>query len=576
MQNNTQNNTQTEGLKKKTLESSVQVSKEIIVVIPEEVARTHSMVAFGREGSILRVAMKDTEDIAALNVLRFIAQNQNLSIETYEASEKVIKDMLGQYSSAEKAVSAVVKSFKEEEEEDIGKKRKESATEIYDNIQDAPVAKLVQVIVRHAIEGRASDIHIEPIEGKYRVRYRVDGILHTSLTLPLDVGTAVVSRIKILSNLKIDEKRKPQDGRFRSTETGRSVDFRVSTLPVVEGEKAVLRVLEKDSGLGKVDKLGLMGHNKEILEQKIREPYGIILMTGPTGSGKSTSLYAFLQILNQEERNIITLEDPVEYFIDGVNQSQIKPEIGYTFANGLRSILRQDPNVIMVGEIRDGETAELAIHAALTGHLVFTTLHTNDAIGAIPRLVDMGIEPFLLSAALREVAAQRLVRRICESCKKEAKIPTAIREKMEKELKEISEKDIEKYNIDLSQGVKFFEGAGCDKCGKTGYKGRVAIYEVVGMDDKIHSAIVDHDARRDVIEKRAKENGMLSLKQDGLLKVLLGLTTVAELERVTEGSRTIGGKIDDVSNEDEEREEDGTQKIDEQETEEPYPDLMRV
>ena len=354
---------------------------------------------------------------------------------------------------------------------------------------------------------------------------------------PLEVGRAVISRIKILANLKIDEKRKPQDGRIRfEPEKGDYVDLRVSSLPVMEGEKIVMRVLDKSANVANLDNLGLHGRAREILEKKIREPFGIILITGPTGSGKSTSLYAFLQILNQEERNIITLEDPVEYFLEGINQSQIKPEIGYTFASGLRSILRQDPNVIMVGEIRDGETAELSIHAALTGHLVLSTLHTNDSIGSIPRLIDMGIEPFLLASSLQAVAAQRLVRRICENCKQEEIITAAQKKIVEDIFQSIPEKEVRAFKLKSDQKIVLYKGKGCDKCGKSGYKGRVAIYEVLDIDDEMHVIIADKKGQENEVRDQAVKQGMITMKQDGILKVLQGITTLSEIERVTEGN----------------------------------------
>jgi type IV pilus assembly protein PilB len=312
----------------------------------------------------------------------------------------------------------------------------------------------------------------------------------------------------------------------------------------MEGEKVVLRILDKNSKVIDLEQMGLMGKGVEIMIKNIKEPHGIILMTGPTGSGKSTTLYACLDILNKDERNIITLEDPVEYSIAGINQSQINPEIGYTFASGLRSILRQDPNVIMVGEIRDNETAELTIHAALTGHLVLSTLHTNSSIGAIPRLMDMGIEPFLLASSLRVVAAQRLVRRICDKCIAEIELPKVVMDSIQKELAEMLPEDIEKYGIDLSKGLHFFEGKGGEECGKTGSRGRIAIFEALEIDSEIKEAISENGGSEIAIQEYAKKKKMISLKQDGLLKALKGLTTLAEIERVTEGSRSVGGEVE--------------------------------
>lgn len=521
------------------------VSKSVIGIISEDAARQYEMVAFEKESNKLKVAMVNPQNIEALNILRFMAEKDKLEIEIYSVSPSVFQDILKLYGSEEKAVEDVIQSLKEETAEDFAVSRRSGDEKVEEAIQDAPVSKLVQVIINHAIEGKASDVHIEPMDKEYRVRFRMDGILHSSLTLPKEVGKVVVSRIKILSNLKIDERRKPQDGRFKIEENGRIVDFRVSTFPVIEGEKAMIRVLDREEGLFNFDTLGLEGRNLEILNREIKNPYGIILITGPTGSGKSTTLYAFLQVLNQEERNIITLEDPVEYYIEGVNQSQIKPEIGYTFASGLRSVLRQDPNIIMVGEIRDSETAELAIHAALTGHLVFSTLHTNNSMGAIPRLVDMGIEPFLLSASLNTIAAQRLVRRICPHCKEEVEIPSRVVERIKRDLAEIPAEEIKKYKLDLSSGIKFYRGKGCELCGGLGLKGRIAIFEVLEIDPSAREVISEEHGTETGIRKEAEKQGMITMRQDGILKVLKGVTTLSEVERVTEGSLSIGGEVED-------------------------------
>ncbi len=542
------NTSDLEDIKKKAEELNIpflrvapkKIDANVIQLISEDIARKYNIVAFEKDSitSVVRIAMLDPQDLNALNILRFMAQKDGLNIETYLVNQSVLEDLLDFYGSADKAIESAVQALEEEDELLDGLKGRKSHTnssELSENLKDAPVSKLVKVIIRHALEGGASDIHIEPIDKVYRVRFRVDGILHASLTFPSDVGKAVTSRIKILSSLKIDEKRKPQDGRFRIIEKGNAVDFRVSTLPVVEGEKIVMRVLEKDRQSFDLKKLGLMGSQYDMFLEHIRDPYGMILMTGPTGSGKSTTLYAFLSILNGEDGNIITLEDPVEYFIPGINQSQVKPEIGYTFSSGLRSILRQDPDVIMVGEIRDGETAELAIHAALTGHLVFSTVHTNNAIGAIPRLIDMGIEPFLIGSSIRLVAAQRLLRRICANCKVEQKIPSRVVSKIQSIIDTIPKEEYEKYGLEISEKLTFYKGAGCDECGGLGLKGRVAIYEIIPIDHDMEEVISNENGNVPELEKMIEQKGYLSLKKDGLLKVLLGLTTLTELERVTEG-----------------------------------------
>ncbi len=518
-------------------EAPKNIPSPVINIIPEEVAKKNKIVAFERVGNSVKVAALDPQDINALNVLRFIAEKEKLEVVLYLAGEQVFKDMIGFYGGPTEMVKEAVQSFQqdmifnpESEDREASEKRKEEV------LKDAPVTKLVQVIISHAIEGHASDIHIEPMEKDYRVRFRVDGILHVSLILPKEIGPVVISRIKILANLKIDEKRKPQDGRFRLSNNNKDIDFRVSTLPVINGEKVVMRILDKDSGITSIESLGLIGTSLENTEKAIKETYGMILMTGPTGSGKSTTLYALLKILNNEERNIITLEDPIEYDIEGLNQSQIKPEIGYTFASGLRTILRQDPNVIMVGEIRDAETAELAVHAALTGHLMFSTLHTNTAIGAIPRLIDMGIEPFLISSSLRMVMAQRLVRKICDDCKEKETVPELVKKNIKEEVKKISEKELEKYGIDPDGEVVFYHGKGCEKCNGTGLKGRVAIYEAVPITEKMKSIITEKAGSEILITEERDRMGLLTMKQDGLLKALKGLTTLEEIERVTGGT----------------------------------------
>jgi type IV pilus assembly protein PilB len=514
------------------------ISGEVISIIPEEVAKKYEMMAFEKTDDVLKVAMIDPENMQALNTLNFVAEEEKVRIETYWVSPKNFSILLAYYNETNEALKYAIDSFKDEknqeeisEKKDIIAERGKKEAEI---LKDAPVTKLVEVVISHAVAGKASDIHIEPMDKDYRVRFRVDGLLHVSLIFPLEIGPVVVSRIKILANLKIDEKRKPQDGRFRLNFNGKDIDFRVSSLPVVGGEKIVMRILDKDSGTGSIDALGLTGKAKEDISRAIKETYGMILMTGPTGSGKSTTLYTLLKILNNEERNIITLEDPVEYFIEGMNQSQVKPEIGYTFASGLRTVLRQDPNVIMVGEIRDAETAELAVHAALTGHLMFSTLHTNTAIGAIPRLIDMGIEPFLLSSSLRMVIAQRLVRRICEKCKEETKISDVITAKIVEKTKNISAKEMASYGINLADGVKFYHGAGCDSCNGVGLKGRVAIYEAVPITEEIRNIIIEKRGSEDLIKKERDRMGVLTIEQDGVLKILKGLTTIEEVERVTE------------------------------------------
>jgi type IV pilus assembly protein PilB len=395
---------------------------------------------------------------------------------------------------------------------------------------DAPVIKMVDVILRYAVDGDASDIHIEPFQDKSRVRFRIDGTLHASIFLPAKVHPAIVARIKILSNLKIDETRVPQDGRFSESVYNREIDFRVSTFPTVLGEKVVMRVLVVGEGAQNLDRLGLQGRNLDVVQEAIKRPYGLIFSTGPTGSGKTTTLYSLLNILNKEGVNIVTLEDPIEYFLKGVNHSQIRPEINYGFAEGLRHILRQDPDIIMVGEARDQETATLTIHAALTGHIVLSSLHTNNAIGVIPRLIDMGVQPFLIPSAVVLAVAQRLAGLLCPDCKKKKKPTPKIMEIMSREVNSLPES--EKKGLDLSFS-EVCEAEGCKKCNWRGYKGRIGLFEILSMTDQLSDIIVSGPTE-EKIWKEAQRQGMITLRQDGIIKALKGITSIEEVLRVTE------------------------------------------
>ncbi|MCK5081083.1 MAG: type II/IV secretion system protein [Candidatus Moranbacteria bacterium] len=531
---------------------NVEISNELISSIPLESAVEYRFVPFREEGGVLSIAMVDFEDRDSQNALRFYIDKQNKKALIYKVSEELFPTILNKLKSPEIEISKAVESFKKESEESRQKKpvkASRSGDGQLNVIQEAPVAKMVEVIIKNAIEGGSSDIHIEPLEKKVRIRYRVDGVLHSSLFLPKNIGPAVVSRVKILSNLKIDEKRKPQDGRFRIKKGEEFIDFRVSTFPVSQGEKVVMRILDKDDNLINLKTLGFMGRDLEKINEVTTEPYGIILITGPTGSGKSTTLYSLLRILNKEGTNIVTLEDPVEYVLEGVSQSQVRPEIDYTFASGLRSILRQDPDIIMVGEIRDSETAELTVHAALTGHLVLSTLHTNTAIGAVSRLVDMGTKSFLLSSALKIVIGQRLVRRICNNCKKERKgISQEVIAMVKQELKDIPEdvlKDYLGYNpLKEPEKIKFYEGQGCRNCGDQGMKGRILISEIFDVNKEIAQMIGDSKDEYSLLNATQKD-GFTTMKQDGMIKVLKGETTIEEIQRVTDdtsGKEVISAK----------------------------------
>jgi len=395
-------------------------------------------------------------------------------------------------------------------------------------VKEAPIAKIVNTILEFAIKSRASDVHIEPQETKTRVRYRIDGILHEKLSLPKGIHEALISRIKILSQMKIDEKRIPQDGRFSYKIGEEEVDLRVSTLPSVHGEKVVMRLLKKTGGLPSLIELGLRGSPYRDLEEAITRPYGIILVTGPTGSGKTTTLYSILTKLNKPSVNIVTLEDPVEYQIPGINQVQINPQAGLTFANGLRSFLRQDPNIILVGEIRDKETTQLAIQAALTGHLVFSTLHTNDAATAIPRLIDLGGETFLIASVLNASMAQRIVRRVCNTCKTIYEPPAEVQKNIRDVLGNLLPKQYQE-----GQPIKLAKSAGCNECNNTGYIGRIAIFEVLKISPAVNKMIIQQASGKE-IETLARQEGLIGMKQDGYLKCLDGLTTIEEVLRVAE------------------------------------------
>jgi type IV pilus assembly protein PilB len=419
------------------------------------------------------------------------------------------------------------------EEDDLGSllnKDVQTVEELQKIIVEGFIPRMVAAIVSYAITLRASDVHIEAELNDVRIRYRVDGMLQDVIRMPLEQHAAIVSRIKILAKLKIDETRIPQDGRFDVKFKDRAVDLRVSSMPTVHGEKIVLRILDKTHGILSLEDLGVVGRAFDIIIEGIKRPYGIVLSTGPTGSGKSTTLYAILNRISTPTVNIITLEDPVEYEIAGVNQAQIKPKIGFTFAEGLRSVLRQDPNVVMVGEIRDSETANMATHAALTGHLVLSTLHTNDAPGALPRLINMGVEPFLITSSINAIMGQRLVRRVCQSCKEPAQIPPAVIAEIQAELNKIPENN-PKDRARIKPELVFYHGKGCERC-QNGYKGRIGIYEVMSMSDAIEDLAIKKAATSE-IQKQAITEGMITMKQDGLLKALEGMTTVDEVLRET-------------------------------------------
>jgi len=506
---------------------------EILREIPEEAATFYQFVPIARNENVLEVGMLDSDNLKAKEALRFIVRRRGLEAKVFAIDQIGLKNVLKQYRTlrgeVKKALEELEKELKGEEKLKPVKGRVEEIAEKI--VTEAPITKIVAVILRHATEGRASDVHIEPIEKDIKVRFRVDGILHTSLILPKEIQPAIVSRIKILSNLKIDETRVPQDGRFHTVIGGKKIDFRVSTLPTSGGEKVVMRVLDPSVGLRTFPELGLQGYNFKTLEAAIEQPFGMTLITGPTGSGKTTTLYAILNKLNQEGVNIVSLEDPVEYYIEGINQSQIRPEIDYTFASGLRHILRQDPDIIMVGEIRDEETASLAIHAALTGHVVLSTLHTNNAIGVIPRLIDMGIGVFLLPTSLNLGIAQRLVRRLCEHCRKEVTVSVQVSDMIEQELNKLTSE--QKKDFPWKKPFKTYRAVGCKFCGNKGTRGRVALYEMLAMTPELEE-IINKDLSETKIKGEAQRQGMITMRQDGIFKALQGLISFEEMLRAVE------------------------------------------
>lgn len=508
------------------------IDEEIIRLIPLEVAENYKIICFEKEEQGLSVGITDPDNFKAFEAINFLAKEQNLNIRYFLISKASFQQAVKQYKNLSKEISEAVQAKVDEEAEITDQKKTEDKSSFEEVVESAPVAKIVSVVIRHAVEGGASDIHIEPLMKEARVRYRIDGVLKTSLILPKNIYRAVVARIKVLSNMKLDETRMPQDGRIRQVINNKEVDFRVSVLPLVGEEKVVMRVLDVTKGAPTLEELGFGAPGLGVIQKNIQKTNKLLLVTGPTGSGKSTTLYSILSMVNKEGVNISTLEDPVEYFLQGVNQSQIKPDIGYTFAAGLRSFLRQDPDIIMVGEIRDMETAELAIHASLTGHLVLSTMHTNDAFGAIPRLIDMKVESFLLGSTLNTVVAQRLARKICKNCKIEEELPKEVLAEMKENLVKIPKALLETRmkDIDLDK-MRAYKGKGCPRCGNTGYAGRIAVSEVIDVNDKIRDIIIENP-RTLTMEAILTSQDFISIKQDGIIKVLQGLTTMEEVFRV--------------------------------------------
>jgi len=508
--------------------ASIGFSPEALALVPESVAKKYKVVPYSMDtkDQVLKVTMVNPLD---LETVEFLEKKTNYRVVTAISTEKQIDDFINEKYIREKGITSEVTKALDERKKDESAVVNETANKVS---AEAPVAKIVTTILEFAVKSRASDVHIEPQEDNVRIRYRIDGILQEKYLLPRNVQDAVVSRIKILSDLKIDEKRVPQDGRFFFSSDGNDVDLRVSTLPTTYGEKVVMRLLKKSQKVPTLPDLGLRGLALKNLQEAIERPHGIIIVCGPTGSGKTTTLYSVLDKVATSKVNVVTIEDPVEYQMKGVNQVQVNVQAGLTFASAMRSFLRQDPNVIMVGEIRDTETAELAINASLTGHLVFSTLHTNDASGVPPRMLDMGVEPFLLVSSLTCVVGQRVLRKVCKDCVTNEPMTPEFEAEFKSTLGPIYNMIAQKWEKD-GKKIALPKIVGCDKCNHTGYLGRIAIYEVMPMTERIAKLVVEKAAASD-IQKQAMQDGMLTMKQDGYVKVLEGVTTIAEVLRVAQ------------------------------------------
>ena len=510
--------------------NATDISFDALKYIGEDSATHYHFAPFGLTDGVLEVGITDPENIQAMDALQFISAKIGIPFKIFLISkgnyEKIMENYKGLSSQVGQALSELENNEAEESkamnEESLSKEIK-NVTGEEKIVEDAPVIKIVAVILRNALEGDASDIHIEYTGEKVKVRFRVDGALHTTIVLPPSVYSGIVARIKILAKLRLDEKRKPQDGSFSANIDGRKIDFRVSTMPAYYGEKVVMRILDSEKGVKPLDQLGLSEVNLELIREALQRPFGLVLITGPTGSGKSTTLYSMMNELDKEKSNIVSLEDPVEYHMPDINQSQMMPEIGYTFASGLRSILRQDPDVIMVGEIRDKETAQLAIQAALTGHLVLSTLHTNSAIGAIPRLVDMGVDPYLIAPTLILSIAQRLARMTCPSSRKPVPMDESTKKQIEDQLKDLPQE----FRKQLPIKNEMYDVVPSAEC-PSGTRGRIAVFEMFKVDKDMQSVILKNPVNSEIY-KMARSKGMLMMREDAMLKAVTGVIPFKEV-----------------------------------------------
>lgn len=503
----------------------ITLRKDVLYIIPENFAQTYEVAAFDKEDNVIKLATPNPDNLEIINFLqKKLGYNNNIQL--VFANPSHVRDAIKQYH---KGLMAEFKDITDEEE------TKGNLTEL---AEDLPIIRIVDTLLEYAIFENASDIHIEPDEKKVLVRYRIDGVLKRVMEFPKSVQLGLIARIKILSNLKLDEHRLPQDGRFKVYSDKYKVSFRVSILPSFDGEKIVLRLLNEKSQSIKLEQLGFQSNVLETLQRSIKKPHGMILVTGPTGSGKTTTLYTILNLLNTPEVNISTVEDPIEYRMEGITQSQINPKIGFTFANGLRSLLRQDPNIIMVGEIRDNETAGIAVHAAMTGHLVLSTLHTNDAITTIPRFSEMGIPSFLIASTLNIIISQRLVRKICPNCIESYNLDKKAIETLEKQinvpdlLKKLEKEGVIAEKNKALGSILFYRGKGCKQCNNEGFKGRIGVYEVIEITADLSEEITKNTSKEELY-KIIRKKGILSMMEDGFTKAKNGITTIEEIMRVT-------------------------------------------
>lgn len=504
------------------------INDEILKTIPEETSRTYKLMPISKTKDMLVVGMLRPDDEKAKEALKFIAQHQHINLGIYLVLFSDLEKIWRKYSPYKSEVEAALKALSGAA--DISGQKIIGLEEGGKVGEEAPIIKIVASTLRAAVEMKASDVHIEPQRSRLRIRFRIDGDLQEMNSLPVSLHQQIVSRVKVLAELKLDENRIPQDGRFRTVVYGQDIDFRVATFPTPTGEKAAIRVLDPSVGVKSMNELALIPWNLEILKTGLNKPYGMIMVTGPTGSGKTTTLYSLLQEVNKESVNIVSLEDPVEYFIDGLNQSQVRPEIGYDFASGLRQILRQDPDVIMVGEIRDEETAALAVHAALTGHVVLSTLHTNSSIGVIPRLIDLKVRPFLLPSSLSLMIAQRLLSKICQDCKKPEQASPEIQKIIKEELEALPV-EVKKI-LPFKEPFQIYRSPGCAVCKGKGILDREAIYEIFKMSREL-SDIVSKGVTENILAEEAKRQQMVTLRQDGIIKALKGELLIEEVLRET-------------------------------------------